>query len=145
MNDSISNPSVLKKCGLAPALTEPANDTLEDLRQHGVRISLDDFGTGYASLYYLKTLKVDKIKIDKSFVRDAHLDPTSFSILQAIVTLAQSLGIATVAEGVELESQYQLLKRIKGDFAQGFFLGKSSPGKDCGILIRSEQPVEKQA
>jgi diguanylate cyclase (GGDEF)-like protein/PAS domain S-box-containing protein len=79
-----------------------ANETLEDLRQHGVRISLDDFGTGYASLHYLKTLKVDKIKIDKSFVRDAHCDPTSLAILQAIVTLAQSLGIATVAEGVEL-------------------------------------------
>jgi diguanylate cyclase (GGDEF)-like protein/PAS domain S-box-containing protein len=114
-----------------------ANKTLEDLRQHGVRISLDDFGTGYASLQYLKTLKVDKIKIDQSFVRDAHFDATSRAILQAIVTLAQSLGIATVAEGVELESQYELLKRIECDFAQGFFLGKPSSGADCGILIRS--------
>jgi diguanylate cyclase (GGDEF)-like protein/PAS domain S-box-containing protein len=116
-----------------------ANQTLDDLRQYGVSISLDDFGTGYASLQYLKTLKVEKIKIDQIFVRDAHLDASSVAIIRAIVTLGQDLGIATVAEGVELDSQYQLLKRAKCDFAQGYFLGRPMSGKDCDFLIRGER------
>ncbi len=118
-----------------------ADETLDDLRQHGVRISLDDFGTGYASLQYLKALKVDKIKIDQSFVRDSHCDAASVAIIRAVVTLAQSLGVATVAEGIELDSQYQLLKRAKCDFGQGFFLGRPMSGQDCGRLIRSNRPV----
>jgi EAL domain-containing protein (putative c-di-GMP-specific phosphodiesterase class I) len=116
-----------------------ASDALDALRKHGVRITLDDFGKGYASLQYLKTLKVDKIKIDQSFVRDAHFNAASVAILKAIVTLAQELGIATVAEGVERESQYQLLKQIKCDFAQGYFLGRPRSASDCRTLIHLER------
>ncbi len=142
---------ILTETGIAPTrlfleITETvlfveekqASDALDALRKHGVRITLDDFGKGYASLQYLKTLKVDKIKIDQSFVRDAHFNAASVAILKAIVTLAQELGIATVAEGVERESQYQLLKQIKCDFAQGYFLGRPRSGYDCRILIGSE-------
>jgi diguanylate cyclase (GGDEF)-like protein/PAS domain S-box-containing protein len=118
-----------------------ADETLEDLRQHGVKISLDDFGKGYASLQHLKALKVDKIKIDQSFVRDSHRDAASFAIIRAVVTLAQDLGVTTVAEGIELESQYQLLKRANCDFGQGFFLGRPMSGRDCARLVHSERPV----
>ena len=114
------------------------NDTLHDLRQRGVKISLDDFGTGYASLQYLKTVKVDRIKIDQSFVRDAHCDAASAAIIRAIVMLAQDLGVATVAEGIELDSQYQLLKQAGCDFGQGFLLGRPLSARDCGLLIQSE-------
>jgi diguanylate cyclase (GGDEF)-like protein len=118
-----------------------ADANLDDLRQHGVKISLDDFGKGYASLQYLKALKVDKIKIDQSFVRDAHCDAASVAIIRAVVTLAQELGVATVAEGIELDSQYQLLKRAKCDYGQGYFLGRPMSGQDCRGLIRSDRPV----
>lgn len=144
---------ILAETGLAPTrlfleITEnvlfveekQANATLDDLRRYGVRITLDNFGTGYASLHYLQKLKVDRINIDQSFVRDAHFNAASLAILQSIVSLAQSLGIAAVVEGVELASQYQLLKRMKCDFAQGFFLGKPSSGTDCGVIICTIQP-----
>ena len=122
-----------------------ADETLDDLRQHGVKISLDDFGKGYASLQYLKALKVDRIKIDQSFVRDSHCDAASVAIIRAVVTLAQELGVATVAEGIELESQYELLKRVNCDFGQGFFLGRPMSGQDCGRVIASERPVPAPA
>lgn len=74
---------------------------LSNLRQDGVRISLDDFGTGYSSLSYLSRLPLDKIKIDKSFIRHLMTDPTSRAVTEAIITLSQRLGLAIVAEGIE--------------------------------------------
>ena len=116
-----------------------ATDTLDDLRQQGVRISLDDFGKGYASLQYLKKFKVDKIKIDQSFVLDAHSNFASIAILRAVVMLARALGIATVAEGIELSSQYQLLLREGCDFGQGYFVGRPMPAEDCHRLLQRQQ------
>ena len=115
-----------------------ATDTLDDLRQQGVRISLDDFGKGYASLQYLKKFKVDKIKIDQSFVLDAHSNFASIAILRAVVMLARALGIATVAEGIELSSQYQLLLREGCDFGQGYFVGRPMPAEDCHRLLQRQ-------
>jgi diguanylate cyclase (GGDEF)-like protein/PAS domain S-box-containing protein len=110
-------------------------EALEDLRRHGVKISLDDFGKGYASLQYIKALKVDKIKIDQSFVRDAHADMASIAVIRAVVTLARDLDVVTIAEGIELESQCQLLRRLGCAFGQGFFLGRPMSGEECRLLI----------
>jgi diguanylate cyclase (GGDEF)-like protein/PAS domain S-box-containing protein len=115
-----------------------ATDTLDDLRHHGVRISLDDFGKGYASLQYLKKFKVDMIKIDQSFVLDSHSSFESLAILRAVVALARAFGVATVAEGIELASQYELLLQEGCDFGQGYFLGRPMSSSDCHQLIQQQ-------
>ena len=82
-----------------------AQAVLECLREMGVRISLDDFGTGYSSLGYLRSFPFDKIKIDQSFIRGTATDAVGRAIAQTIASLGESLGISTVAEGVETEEQ----------------------------------------
>lgn len=122
-----------------------ATEALDDLRRHGVKISLDDFGKGFASLQYLKRLTVDNIKIDQSFVLDAHSNPASAAILRAVVTLAHALGISTVAEGIELASHFELLKQEGCDFGQGFFLGRPMSAQACARLMRRQHSAREQA
>ncbi len=100
---------------------EAAAQKIEQLRREGFRIAIDDFGTGYSSMGYLKRLSLDKIKIDQSFVRDLTSDDDDKAIVTAIVQMAHSLGMATIAEGVETEAQANFL-RIKGcDAIQGYW------------------------
>lgn len=97
------------------------------LRQSGVGISLDDFGTGYASLVHLKTLPVDEIKIDKSFVFGLGTSANRGEIVQAMLGLAKSLGLATVAEGIETEGEALKLAAWGCEFGQGFLFGRPEP------------------
>lgn len=97
---------------------------LDGLRALGVRISIDDFGTGYSALGYLARLRVDEIKIDKSFVTDLGADPAKRAIVEAVVSVADSLGLATVAEGVEDEAVLDRLAAMGCTTAQGYLLSK---------------------
>jgi diguanylate cyclase (GGDEF)-like protein len=140
--------SALAASGLAPnrldleitesvLLQDEANTlaTLHQLRGLGVRISMDDFGTGYSSLAYLRSFPFDKIKIDRSFVRDMPERNDSQAIIRAVTGLAQSLKISTVIEGIETEEQLKMAKAEGCDEAQGFLFSKPLPEREVAEFL----------
>ena len=104
--------------------------TLRRLKDLGVRISIDDFGTGYSSLGHLKHLPLDTLKIDKSFVRNISSDHQNASIVKAVISLAHSLNLKVVAEGVETEDEYRYLQRIRCNEMQGYYRGRPVPAQN---------------
>ena len=90
----------------------------------GISISIDDFGTGYSSLSYLRKFPIDILKIDKSFIQDLPKEKDACSIVDAVISMAHSLGIKTLAEGVETKKQLLYLDQKKCEYMQGFFLSK---------------------
>lgn len=100
-----------------------AVDNLRNLKEIGFKIALDDFGTGYSSLSYLNKFAFDKLKIDRTFVRNMLLNDGSMAIVKSIVGMAKALGLAVTAEGVETEAAANKLKAIGVDFLQGFYFG----------------------
>ncbi|MHC5352362.1 putative bifunctional diguanylate cyclase/phosphodiesterase [Metapseudomonas furukawaii] len=107
-----------------------ARQVLTQLREAGFKLFIDDFGTGYSSLAYLRHLPVDYIKIDQSFVKDLDSDRESAAIVEAIIKLAHSLGIAVVAEGVESVSTMEMLSNWGCEEAQGYCISKPISGRD---------------
>ncbi len=103
---------------------------LNDLKKNGVNLAIDDFGTGYSSLGYLKRYPMDTLKIDRSFIHDITEDPGDASLVKAIISMAHSLGLDVVAEGVETTEQLTLLKTLKCDKAQGYLISKPVLAKD---------------
>ncbi len=103
---------------------EERGQRLEALRSIGVRIAVDDFGTGYSSLSYLRRLPVDIVKLDKEFVSDIDTSDESRAIVRAILELARALDLIVVAEGVEREAQFTILRELGCDVFQGFLLGR---------------------
>ena len=99
-------------------------EKLNQLKEIGVRLSIDDFGTGYSNLNYLKQFPIDSIKIDQSFIRNIDNTPVNESIVRAIVTLANSLSMTTIAEGTESDSELAVVKRCLCDVAQGYHYAK---------------------
>ena len=97
---------------------------LEKLHHLGVEIALDDFGTGFGSLYQLKKLPIDRLKVDRSFVSDMETNPDNMAIVRTITQLAQSLRIETTIEGVETPTQLMLLRTMGCDTMQGFLFAK---------------------
>ena len=104
-----------------------ARDFIEDLRLIGCRFSLDDFGVGFSSLHYLRNLPVDIIKIDGVFIRNIATDKSDQIMVKAITHISEGLGIKTVAEFVEDENIYLMLKDLGVDMAQGYFIDKAMP------------------
>lgn len=103
---------------------DDATKLMHELKKLGVIIAIDDFGTGYSSLSRLKTLPIDCIKIDRSFVKDIPEDENSIAIARAVISMGLSMGIKIVAEGVETKEQVKFLAENGADEGQGFFLGK---------------------
>jgi diguanylate cyclase (GGDEF)-like protein len=121
-------------------------DALHQLRALGVRISMDDFGTGYSSLSYLRTFPFDKIKIDQTFIRDLFCQDGNKAIVRAVVNLASSLGMATVAEGVETAGQLEWLRSERCTEVQGYLISPPVPATDVrALLARVGQQSQKVA
>jgi diguanylate cyclase (GGDEF)-like protein len=109
---------------------------LNELRRHGVRVAMDDFGTGYSSLSYLRSFPFDRIKIDRSFVREVETSADAQSIIRAVAGLGRSLGMATTVEGVETQAQLKAVCREGCAEVQGFLFSKPRPAADVPDLIR---------
>ena len=108
---------------------------LHDLKKLGVQISIDDFGTGYSSLSYLQRMPIDKLKIDRSFIKNIHKSENDQTFVKTIVTMAHTLGMKVIAEGVELEEQFILLNKLQCEIAQGYLFSKPLPAKDIEHLL----------
>jgi diguanylate cyclase (GGDEF)-like protein len=139
---------ILERTGLDPAqlgleITESALmeeidsplETLTALKEIGVRLLLDDFGTGYSSLSYLRTFPIDALKVDRMFVADLDDQTGDAAILQAVVAMAEALGIAVVAEGVETKEQLTRLSLLGYDFAQGYYFARPRPAEEVRGLF----------
>ena len=109
--------------------------TLRGLDRLGVTIALDDFGTGYASLSHLKRFPVDRLKIDRSFVRDLGADPEDAAIARSIVNLAHTLGMQVVAEGIETTEQLDFLRLNQCDVGQGFLFAPGLPAGEVADYL----------
>jgi diguanylate cyclase (GGDEF)-like protein/PAS domain S-box-containing protein len=140
--------AALSSSGLDPALleleltesilihnTEKVFATVRRLKSLGVKFSIDDFGTGYSSLAYLKRFDVDKLKIDQSFIRDLADDPGDAAIVRAIIQMARSLNLKTIAEGVEDASMLSYLRLNHCDEAQGYLFGRPMPAEEFAAFL----------
>ncbi len=116
--------------------TDQVLGILHELRNLGVSISMDDFGTGYSSLSYLRSFPFDKIKIDKSFVRDLAHDEEAVAIVRTVTRLASALGMTTIGEGVETLDQFTRLEAEGCTEVQGYYFSKPAPAREIPRLLR---------
>jgi diguanylate cyclase len=114
---------------------------LKLLRSMGVSIAIDDFGTGYSSLSYLRRLPIDKLKIDRSFIRDLPTSPTDESIVRAIVSLAHSVGLTVVAEGVETAEQLERIRALECDQWQGYYCCQPQPAAELAERLVGDAAI----
>ena len=112
---------------------------LRRLREAGFRISLDDFGTGYSSLSYLRTLPLDAVKIDRSFINQMDQDPAAAQLIASIISMVRTLDLGVVAEGVEAGEQREMLIEMGCDELQGFYYSPAVPGR-CGVGLSRPRP-----
>ncbi len=114
-----------------------ARQVLTRLKKEGISISLDDFGTGYSSLGYLQKFPFDNLKIDSSFVRDLALDEHSSTIVSAIIAMARSLSLKTIAEGVETEELWKILRLLQCDMVQGHFFSPPVTASEVETFLKN--------
>jgi diguanylate cyclase (GGDEF)-like protein/PAS domain S-box-containing protein len=125
--------------------TEATVGILNELHQLGVRISMDDFGTGYSSLAYLQKFPFDKIKIDRTFVKNISDRPQSIAIIRAVTAMSISLGMKTTAEGVETEQELQTLKEEGCTEVQGYLFSRPVPAAQAAQLLQSRKAMKAVA
>ncbi|MFP4335822.1 MAG: putative bifunctional diguanylate cyclase/phosphodiesterase [Wenzhouxiangella sp.] len=113
-------------------------DSIQRLRDHGIKVSLDDFGTGYSSLAHLQRLRVDYVKLDRSFVQGIEHDEQQLALTRAVVELIHSQGMRVLAEGVETRSQLGHLIQCRVDFVQGYLLGRPQPAAAYHELLEQK-------
>jgi diguanylate cyclase (GGDEF)-like protein/PAS domain S-box-containing protein len=111
---------------------------LGSLKDIGVSISIDDFGTGYSSLAHLKRFPIDNLKIDMSFIRDIADDPDTASIVTAIIAMARTLNLKTIAEGIETEEQWKTLRLLRCDMGQGYYFSKPLPAEEVEKFFKQQ-------
>ena len=144
---------VLQETGLAPEyleleLTESlllssadvTFSVLQRLKRMGLKLAIDDFGTGYSSFSYLRQFQVSKLKIDRSFVRDVAVNPDDAAITAAIISMAKSLNLKVIAEGVENESQMSFLRAHQCDEIQGYYFSKPLAVEKVADRLRGDSP-----
>ncbi|MDP2155400.1 MAG: EAL domain-containing protein [Sulfuricella sp.] len=146
--------SILRETGISPKLleleltegllmenTSETSMILGQLKSRGVQVAIDDFGTGYSSLSYLKRFPIDRLKIDRSFVRDIITDSNDAAIAVAVISLGRSLGLSVIAEGVETGDQLEFLGVQKCDEYQGFHFSRPVPPEEIVFLFKPEKPL----
>lgn len=121
-----------------------ARPVLNDLNAYGVGIHIDDFGTGYSSLSYLAQLPVQTLKIDQSFVANLTESDTNTRVVQSIIALGQAMGLDVVAEGVETDQQYAVLRQLECELVQGFFIAKPMPAEKFRRWCNGQQSEQDQ-
>jgi diguanylate cyclase (GGDEF)-like protein/PAS domain S-box-containing protein len=155
--------SVLEKCGVEPGnleieITETVAmsdlettaENLKQLKKMGVRISIDDFGTGYSSLSYLKRFPIHSLKIDRSFVRQCIVNEQDAGIVRTIVSMAHTLNLKVIAEGVETDQQFNFLTGLGCDAAQGYYISQPLPPEaltgwlEARKLLPKKEPLLQQ-
>ena len=140
--------SILQRFGLRPEMFEleltegilVSNPTIAKrrlgrLKEIGFQLSLDDFGTGFSSIGYLRQFPFDKLKVDRSFVREIGLNPTANALVQALVSLGDAMELDVVAEGIENEEQLSLLRLVQCEFIQGYYVSKAIPASEITELF----------
>jgi diguanylate cyclase (GGDEF)-like protein/PAS domain S-box-containing protein len=121
---------------------EGMQETIRMIRELGITVSIDDFGTGYSTFSYIKELPADTLKIDMAFVRDLHQSEGSRAIVQAIVTLADTVGLNVIAEGIESDEQVKILKELGCQEGQGYFYGKPTTPQNCESFMKKRNSDE---
>lgn len=111
-------------------------EALDHFKRRGIRVAIDDFGTGYSSLSYLGSFPIDRLKIDRSFVASSLTDPNGALIVEAVISLARSLGMSAIAEGVESEEQRRFLQRQGCHQMQGYLMGRPMPACEIADFLR---------
>lgn len=118
-----------------------ATNSLRELKNLGVQISIDDFGTGYSSLYFLKKFPIDKLKIDRSFVRDVMCDPNDAAIVATIISMTHHLNLLVIAEGVETSEQMVFLRDNRCNLIQGYWYSPPVSACEMQKMLKSSHPL----
>ena len=145
-----ADPALLELELTESALMSNAEHTiavLNNLKQLGIKVAIDDFGTGYSSLAYLKRFPIDKLKIDIAFVRDIIVNPDDAAIARAIISMAHSMKMTVIAEGVESRAQMVYLRRHRCDEIQGFHFSRPLPAQEMAAMLLANRalPLEQEA
>lgn len=140
LKDNSLDPSLLELEITEGMMIESVDAVLENLRQirdNGIGLAIDDFGTGYSSLAYLRRFSVDRVKIDRTFIKDMQTSRDVVAITEAIISMGHALGLSVIAEGVETEAQLELLRDRNCDEYQGFLMARAMPADEFIEFVKN--------